>query len=73
MWLPVYSRRRMPLIVFHTRRVREALKRRETAGADLVFLLAVGAVVGGLVMMGREVAAPYRQALEINLSLLALP
>src|SRR5437868_7280073 len=63
----------MPLIVFHTRRVREALKRQEAWGADLVFLLAVAAVVGALVVMGRQVSAPYRQALQINLSFFALP
>jgi len=42
----------MPLVVFHTRRVREALKRQEAWGADLFFLLQTAAVVGGLVEAG---------------------
>ncbi|HXE55238.1 MAG TPA: ABC transporter permease subunit [Tepidisphaeraceae bacterium] len=63
----------MPLIVFHTRRVREALKRPEAWGADIFFLLLVAAVAGGMMILGKQVTAPYRQRLEINLSILALP
>ena len=63
----------MPLIVFHTRRVREALKQPETWGADLFFLLLVAALFGGLLVLGRQVSAPYRQQLTIDLSLSALP
>lgn len=63
----------MPLIVFHTRRVREALKQPEAWGADLFFLLLIAAVAGGLLTMARQVGAPYEAKLEISLSLAALP
>ena len=63
----------MPLIVFHTRRVREALKQPEAWVADLFFLLLVAAVAGGMMVLGRQVSAPYHQKLQINLSLTALP
>ena len=48
----------MPLVLFHTRRVREALKSRTGLAADLVFLLFASAIVGVGVMMGRQVYAP---------------
>ncbi len=41
----------MALILFHTRRVREALKQRESWGADFFFLLMAAALVGGLIAM----------------------
>jgi NitT/TauT family transport system permease protein len=63
----------MPLVVFHTRRVREALKRQEAWGADIFFLLLTAAVVGGLVLMAEQAKAPYRQTVEISLSLKSLP
>src|SRR4051794_38157598 len=63
----------MPLIVFHSRRVRDALKYPETWGADLFFLLLITAVVGGLATLARQVNAPFHEQLEINLSPLALP
>jgi NitT/TauT family transport system permease protein len=63
----------MPLIVFHSRRVRDALKKPETWGADLFFLLLIGAVVGGLITLGRQVNAPFHEQLNINLSPWALP
>ena len=63
----------MPLIVFHTRRVREALKRQEGIGADIFFLSLVAAVICGLVIVSRQAQAPFHQVLEINLSPWALP
>jgi NitT/TauT family transport system permease protein len=63
----------MPLIVFHTRRVRDALKQPESWGSDLFFLVLVAALLGGLITMGQQVAAPARHKVDINLSLLALP
>src|SRR5690242_6269417 len=63
----------MPLVICHTRRVREALKRQEAWGADLFFLLLTAAVVGGLVLMGEQAQAPYREKVEISLSLATLP
>lgn len=63
----------MPLIVFHTRRVRDSLKRREAWGADIFFLLLIAAIVGGLTNLGRQVSSPFHEKLEISLSLWALP
>lgn len=63
----------MPLIVFHTRRVREALKQQEGWAADLFFLLLIAAVAGGLGILGQQVTRPYVPKLDISLSLLALP
>jgi len=63
----------MPLIVFHTRRVREVLKQPQTWGADILFLALLAATVGALVMMGRQAGARYARKVEISLSLAALP
>lgn len=63
----------MPLITFHTRRVREALQRPAALGTELGFLAFVAAITGLLVMMGKEVAAPYHPQVVIDLSPLALP
>jgi NitT/TauT family transport system permease protein len=63
----------MPLIVFHTRRVREALKQPEAWGADIFFLLLVAAAAGGLGVLGKQVSRAYAPKLDISLSLLALP
>ena len=56
----------MPLIVFHTRRVRDALKRQEGIGADVFFLSLVAAVVCGLVIVSHQAQAPFEQHLVIN-------
>ena len=63
----------MPLIVFHTRRVREALKQPEAWAADIFFLVLVAALVGGLVVLARQAEAPYRQTVQISLAFGALP
>jgi len=63
----------MPLVLFHTRRVREALKQPEAWGADIFFLLLIAALVGALLTMARQIGAPYQPKLEISLSLWALP
>ena len=63
----------MPLVVFHTSRVRDALKRQEAFGADLFFLALTAAVVGGLVLMAEQAHAPYREKVQISLSLASLP
>lgn len=63
----------MPLIVFHTRRVRDSLKQRESWGADLFFLLLIAAIVGGLANLGHQVGSRFHEKLEISLSLWALP
>jgi NitT/TauT family transport system permease protein len=63
----------MPLILFHTRRVRDSLKRPEAWGADIFFLLLIAAIVGGLTNLGHQVSSPFRERLDISLSLWALP
>jgi NitT/TauT family transport system permease protein len=63
----------MPLILFHTRRVREALKAPTGLLADLAFLAFATSIVGLLVMMAREVSAPYSPKVVISLSFLTLP
>lgn len=63
----------MPLVVFQTRRVREALKAPAALGVDLLVLIVIGAAVGAIATFGRQVAAPYLEKVEINLSFWALP
>lgn len=63
----------MPLILFHTRRVRDALKRSEGLVIDLLVLTLMGALLGALVMFGRQVTAPYEQKTVIDLSFASLP
>jgi NitT/TauT family transport system permease protein len=63
----------MPLVVFHTRRVREALKRPAALGIDLLALLVVVALFAALLMFGRQVIAPYQEKTVIDLSYAALP
>jgi NitT/TauT family transport system permease protein len=63
----------MPLVLFYTKRVREALKAPTGLVADLVFLLFAGSIIGLLVMMGRRVSTPYTPTTVISLSLWVLP
>ena len=63
----------MALVLFHTRRVREALKQPEAWAADLFFLLLICAIAGGLANLGSSAAHHTEQKVEISLSLLALP
>ena len=63
----------LPLVVFHTQRVREALRRPGKFGLDLIVLLVVGAAIGGIASFGRQVSAPYLEKIEISLSFWALP
>src|SRR6185437_13310189 len=63
----------MPLILFHTRRVRDSLKRPEAWGADLFFLLLIAAIAGGLANLGHQVGRPFAEKLNISLSLWSLP
>ncbi|MFM2093102.1 MAG: hypothetical protein RIS70_226, partial [Planctomycetota bacterium] len=48
----------MAWVVFHTRRVREALSKPPTLWADALLLLLVAAAVGGVVLLAAEAAAP---------------
>jgi NitT/TauT family transport system permease protein len=63
----------MPLVGVHTRRVRDVLKQPGSFGPDLFVFLLVGAVIGGLVMLGQRMATPYQEKTDIDLSLWALP
>ena len=63
----------MSLVVFHSQKVREALKAPAKVGVDLIVLLVVGGAFGAIVSFGRQVTAPYLDKVEISLSFWALP
>src|SRR5262245_20318624 len=63
----------MQLVGVHSRRVRDALKQPAALGPDLFLLLLVGAVVGAIVTVGKQMAVPYHAATAIDLSLRSLP
>jgi NitT/TauT family transport system permease protein len=63
----------VPLVLFYTPKVREALKAPAALGLDLLVLLVVGAAVGAIATFGHQVTAPYNEKVEISLSFLALP
>jgi NitT/TauT family transport system permease protein len=63
----------LALVLFHTRRVREALKAPARVGVDVLFLALIGGILGLLLLVGQQFSSPYHQALVINLSIWALP
>lgn len=63
----------LALVLFQTRKVRDALKAPASFGIDLLVLLVIGAAVGGIATFGRQVTAPFLDKVEISLSLWALP
>lgn len=63
----------MAFVIFHTGRVREALKRPATFAADLVVALIVAALFGIGLMMAQEVSAPLHERVAISISPWALP
>ncbi len=63
----------MALVVFHTRRVREALKRPVALGPELLFLFVIAGAVGLMVVLSRRMAAPYTEQVFIDLRFRALP
>jgi NitT/TauT family transport system permease protein len=63
----------LPLIVFHTSRVREALRAPARIGLDLIVLLVVGGAIGAIATFGKQVTAPFLDKVEISLSFWALP
>src|SRR6478609_6923516 len=63
----------MPLVLFHTRRVRDALKKPETLLIDLLVLAFVAALIGALMEFARQVSAPYHATTIIDLSFSSLP
>jgi NitT/TauT family transport system permease protein len=63
----------MPLVGVPTRRVREDLKQPVALWADAVVLLLAAGLFGGILMLGTQVIAPYREKVEIDLSFWSLP
>lgn len=63
----------MPLVLFYSQRVREALRAPARLGIDLLVLAVVAAVIGGIIAFGRQATAPFTQKVEISLSFTALP
>jgi NitT/TauT family transport system permease protein len=63
----------LPLVLFHTRRVREALKAPARVGVDILFLGLACGVLGLLLLVGKQFSSPYREKLVIDLSVWALP
>jgi NitT/TauT family transport system permease protein len=63
----------LALVLFHTRRVRDALAKPAAWGAELLFLLLVFSAAGALVMIGRRAGVPYHERTTIDLSCRALP
>src|SRR5262245_31514545 len=63
----------MPLVVFQTRRVREALQKPQSLLVDAVVLLSVAALFGALLMFGKQFTSPYHATTVIDLSLRSLP
>lgn len=63
----------MPLVGIPTRRVREDLKQPVALWADAVVLLLAAGFFGGLLMLGAQAAAPYRERVELDLSYWSLP
>jgi NitT/TauT family transport system permease protein len=63
----------VPLVTFHTRHVRAALAKPASLGIELFFLLLVASAVAALIMVARQVSAPYHERVVIDLSFAALP
>src|SRR5581483_3835601 len=63
----------MTLLLQYTPKVRQALKRNEGWGVDLLLVAGIAGVIAAIGMMLRQAARPMEQHVIINLSLLALP
>jgi NitT/TauT family transport system permease protein len=63
----------LPLILFHTRRVREALVAPARLGTDLIFIALVASILGLILLVGQEFSGKYHQIVNIDLSVWALP
>jgi NitT/TauT family transport system permease protein len=61
------------LVVFHTRRVREALRKPGKFGVDLLLLVGIGALLGAVLSYTQQVSKTYTPTVYISLSLWALP
>jgi NitT/TauT family transport system permease protein len=56
----------VPLVLFQTDKVRRALKAPGSVGVDVLILVVMAAVIGALLMMGRQVTSEYHQTVVIN-------
>ncbi|MGA2233757.1 MAG: ABC transporter permease subunit, partial [Tepidisphaeraceae bacterium] len=63
----------VPFVLIQPRRIRESLKTPVSVSVDLLMLVAIGGLIGALFSFGKQVAAPFRQEVNIDLSLWALP
>src|SRR5690349_8175293 len=63
----------MSLVLFHTRRVRQALIAPVPIAIDLAVLVAVVALAGALIKYGAQVTAPFHEKTVIDLSFKSLP
>ena len=63
----------MPLVVFYTKRMRDALGRPAAWGIELAFLAFVGGALGLILLFGDQAIAPYHPKTEIDLSFWSLP
>jgi NitT/TauT family transport system permease protein len=63
----------MPLVLLNTPKVRKALAAPGSFGIELLVLACVGAAIGGIVLMAKQVSAPMRAQVDISLSPWALP
>jgi len=63
----------MALVLFHTSKVRQALKQRASLGVDVMLLAGIAGLVAALAMVFGQASAPMRQQVYIDLSLWALP
>jgi NitT/TauT family transport system permease protein len=61
------------LVVFYTRRVREALRKPGKLGIDLLVLLGIGALLGAMLSYTQQVSKPYTATVHISLLLSSLP
>jgi NitT/TauT family transport system permease protein len=63
----------MPLVVFHSRNVTNALKARAPAGVDLLVLVGIAGLAGALILFGEQFTSAYHDKVVISLSYRALP
>jgi NitT/TauT family transport system permease protein len=63
----------LALVLFHTRRVREALAAPAKVGVDIIFLALVGGILGLLLLVGQQATSKFHQSITIDLSFWALP
>lgn len=63
----------MALVVFHTRNVTNALKRRAPLGIDLLILIALAGLAGAFILFGERFTSPFTEKVDISLSYGSLP